>query len=87
MSALFLRHEGFLGAVGAFLKVHPMQLPTGAGRRVLGRGGASDDGSAAAGRGVLSGGAASTKARVCVCVFLWVWVYLCVYLCVWRGGG
>jgi hypothetical protein len=26
MNALFLRHEGFLGAVGAFLKVHPMQL-------------------------------------------------------------
>jgi len=24
MNALFLRHEGFLGAVGAFLKVHPM---------------------------------------------------------------
>ncbi|KAL3145762.1 hypothetical protein ABBQ38_015142 [Trebouxia sp. C0009 RCD-2024] len=24
MAALFLRHEGFLGAVGAFLKVHPM---------------------------------------------------------------
>jgi hypothetical protein len=83
MSALFLRHEGFLGAVGAFLKVHPMQLPTGAGRRVLGRGGASDDGSAAAGRGVLSSGAASTKARVCVCVFFCVCVclYLCVCLC------
>jgi hypothetical protein len=34
MSAKFLRHEGFLGAVGAFLKVHPMtppnQPPTGA---------------------------------------------------------
>lgn len=29
MSALFLRHEGFLGAVGAFLKVHPMHVPTG----------------------------------------------------------
>ena len=33
MSAKFLRHEGFLGAVGAFLKVHPMtppsQAPTG----------------------------------------------------------
>jgi type II pantothenate kinase len=28
MSALFLRHEGFLGAVGAFLKVHPMHVPT-----------------------------------------------------------
>lgn len=25
MAAMFLRHEGFLGAVGAFLKVHPMQ--------------------------------------------------------------
>ena len=24
MAALFLRHEGFLGAMGAFLKVHPM---------------------------------------------------------------
>ena len=24
MAAMFLRHEGFLGAVGAFLKVHPM---------------------------------------------------------------
>lgn len=24
MQALFLRHEGFLGAVGAFLSVHPM---------------------------------------------------------------
>ena len=24
MSAMFLRHEGFLGAVGAFLKVHPL---------------------------------------------------------------
>lgn len=27
MSAKFLRHEGFLGAVGAFLKVHPMTPP------------------------------------------------------------
>jgi len=26
MNALFLRHEGFLGAVGAFLKVHPMHV-------------------------------------------------------------
>ena len=25
MAAMFLRHEGFLGAVGAFLKVHPMR--------------------------------------------------------------
>lgn len=24
MAAMFLRHEGFLGAMGAFLKVHPM---------------------------------------------------------------
>ena len=24
MAALFLRHEGYLGAMGAFLKVHPM---------------------------------------------------------------
>jgi hypothetical protein len=24
MQAMFLRHEGFLGAVGAFLKVHPI---------------------------------------------------------------
>jgi hypothetical protein len=31
MNALFLRHEGFLGAVGAFLKVHPMLVhPTAA---------------------------------------------------------
>lgn len=30
MAAMFLRHEGFLGAVGAFLKVHPMPFP-GAG--------------------------------------------------------
>lgn len=29
MAATFLRHEGFLGAVGAFLKVHPMTLPVG----------------------------------------------------------
>ncbi len=28
MSAKFLRHEGFLGAVGAFLKVHPMTPPS-----------------------------------------------------------
>ena len=28
MEAHFLRHEGFLGAVGAFLKVHPMAVPT-----------------------------------------------------------
>ena len=27
MKAKFLRHEGFLGAVGAFLKVHPMTPP------------------------------------------------------------
>lgn len=27
MKAKFLRHEGFLGAVGAFLKVHPMSPP------------------------------------------------------------
>jgi type II pantothenate kinase len=26
MQAMFLRHEGFLGAVGAFLKVHPMSV-------------------------------------------------------------
>ena len=25
MTALFLRHEGYLGAVGAFLKAHPME--------------------------------------------------------------
>ena len=29
MAATFLRHEGFLGAVGAFLKVHPLTLPVG----------------------------------------------------------
>jgi hypothetical protein len=29
MGAMFLRHEGFLGAVGAFLKVHPMTPPAG----------------------------------------------------------
>ncbi len=28
MAAMFLRHEGFLGAMGAFLKVHPM-TPSG----------------------------------------------------------
>jgi bifunctional damage-control phosphatase, subfamily II, fusion protein len=33
MEAAFLRHEGFLGAMGAFLKGHPLQLPTTAGRR------------------------------------------------------
>ncbi|KAF5829353.1 fumble-domain-containing protein [Dunaliella salina] len=27
MAAMFLRHEGFLGAMGAFLKVHPMTPP------------------------------------------------------------
>ena len=27
MKAKFLRHEGFLGTVGAFLKVHPMTPP------------------------------------------------------------
>ena len=27
MGATFLRHEGFLGAMGAFLKVNPMQTP------------------------------------------------------------
>lgn len=27
MDALFLRHEGFLGAMGAFLKVHPITPP------------------------------------------------------------
>lgn len=27
MSAKFLRHEGYLGAVGAYLKVHPMPAP------------------------------------------------------------
>jgi hypothetical protein len=31
MNALFLRHEGFLGAVGAFLKVHPMLVHPTAG--------------------------------------------------------
>lgn len=36
MAAKFLRHEGFLGAVGAFLKVHPMTPPPpSAGRRSL----------------------------------------------------
>jgi bifunctional damage-control phosphatase, subfamily II, fusion protein len=33
MEAAFLRHEGFLGAMGAFLKGHPLQLPTATGRR------------------------------------------------------
>lgn len=28
MAAMFLRHEGFLGAMGAFLKVHPMEPST-----------------------------------------------------------
>ncbi|GLI70548.1 hypothetical protein VaNZ11_015467 [Volvox africanus] len=32
MAAMFLRHEGFLGAVGAFLTVHPM-VGVGGGRR------------------------------------------------------
>lgn len=32
MNALFLRHEGFLGAVGAFLKVHPMSAQATATR-------------------------------------------------------
>jgi bifunctional damage-control phosphatase, subfamily II, fusion protein len=27
MAATFLRHEGFLGVMGAFLKGHPLQLP------------------------------------------------------------
>ena len=31
MSAKFLRHEGYLGAVGAFLKVHPMPTVPEAG--------------------------------------------------------
>lgn len=30
MRATFLRHEGFLGAMGAFLKGHPLQLPRSA---------------------------------------------------------
>ncbi len=37
MSAKFLRHEGFLGAVGAFLKVHPMTPPSQP-RKVCSRG-------------------------------------------------
>ena len=36
MKANFLRHEGFLGAVGAFLKVHPM-APTSAAAAQGGR--------------------------------------------------
>ncbi len=36
MKANFLRHEGFLGAVGAFLKVHPM-APTSAATTQGGR--------------------------------------------------
>ena len=36
MKANFLRHEGFLGAVGAFLKVHPM-APTSAATAQGGR--------------------------------------------------
>lgn len=31
MSARFLRHEGYLGAVGAYLKVHPMPAPPASG--------------------------------------------------------
>lgn len=27
MAAMFLRHEGFLGAMGAFLKGHPLEVP------------------------------------------------------------
>ena len=33
MTALFLRHEGFLGAMGAFLKGHPLEVPPAAAAR------------------------------------------------------
>jgi type II pantothenate kinase len=72
MSALFLRHEGFLGAVGAFLKVHPMHVPTSSSAAAMAAAvaaAAGADGSSAAGAAVrpslkAAGRDASTKVWV-----------------------
>jgi hypothetical protein len=55
MSALFLRHEGFLGAVGAFLKVHPMHVPTSSSAAAMAA-------AVAAAAGADSGGGAAAAA-------------------------
>ncbi|KAF8056112.1 pantothenate kinase 2 [Scenedesmus sp. PABB004] len=60
MSALFLRHEGFLGAVGAFLKVHPMALPGGSGA-AWARGGRAAPGASAGDAGADAGGAGGER--------------------------
>lgn len=76
MSALFLRHEGFLGAVGAFLKVHPMHVPTGSSAAAMaaavaatagldGPGGAA----AAAGRPGLQASDRNASTKVGLCGF------------------
>ncbi|KAG2443313.1 hypothetical protein HYH02_009380 [Chlamydomonas schloesseri] len=52
MAAMFLRHEGFLGAVGAFLTVHPMAGVGGAGVAGGRGGGAAGDSSDAQARKV-----------------------------------
>jgi bifunctional damage-control phosphatase, subfamily II, fusion protein len=57
MSALFLRHEGFLGVMGAFLKGRPLALPAEAG----GARGAAEAGRGAAGGGVGGSGQLSAQ--------------------------
>lgn len=58
MAAMFLRHEGFLGAMGAFLKVHPMDGMLRGGRGSSGATGAQQPGKVRGRGGRESGGAA-----------------------------
>lgn len=55
MAAMFLRHEGFLGAVGAFLKVHSQMTgatqPQKVRRRGQGAGAGRGKGRGSRGRG------------------------------------
>jgi hypothetical protein len=87
MSALFLRHEGFLGAVGAFLKVHPMHVPTASSvaaghARAAAAGAAGGDGVARQDSRVLHESASTKVCGACLAkLFQYVrqrvWLVLC----------
>jgi hypothetical protein len=81
MSALFLRHEGFLGAVGAFLKVHPMHVPTSSSAAAMaaavaaaaaGADGGNAAAAAAAGRSSLKASDRNASTKVCSSTCLYV---------------
>jgi hypothetical protein len=66
MAAMFLRHEGFLGAVGAFLTVHPMVgVGAGAGTGARGRSGGGGPEAQAQARKVRTGAGGSAGQSCC----------------------